>query len=184
MAPRRQQRRLRALTGVAFSLAIFSLLAVLHPGAPSLPGSLSAPLTIETVEGLRVRWFVRDLLAGRERGIYLAIELDPRDYKLPDGTPVDPKLYDGALPSPLVAPLARLRTDLDRFLPEEANLLSYHAYWSTHARLGALHPKLAVATPVWREYAALTPQESGRLVGLLEGGARRLRRPRSGVGPS
>jgi NTE family protein len=133
---------------------------------------------------LRVRWFVRDLLAGRKRGIYLAIELDPRDYKLPDGTPVDAKLYDGALPSPLVAPLARLRTDLDRFLPEEANLLSYHAYWSTHARLGALHPKLVVATPAWREYAALAPQEAGQLVGFLEGGARRLRRPRSGVGPS
>jgi NTE family protein len=133
---------------------------------------------------LRVRWFVRDLLAGRERGIYLAIELDPRVYRLPNGTPVDdPQLYEGALPSLLVAPLARLRTDLDRFLPEEANLLSYHAYWSTHARLGALYPKLAVATPAWREYASLTFQEFGRLFRLLEGGARRLRRPRSGVGP-
>jgi len=65
MVPRRQQRRLRALTGVAFSLAIFSLLAVLHPGAPSLPGSLSAPLTIETVEGvvLWLLWLVVGLLA-------------------------------------------------------------------------------------------------------------------------
>jgi NTE family protein len=84
---------------------------------------------------LRVRWWVGELLAGRARGAYLAIELDPRDYRLPDRAPVDPALYQGAIPSRLVAPLARLRTDLDRFAPEEADLLSYHAYWSTHARL-------------------------------------------------
>jgi NTE family protein len=131
---------------------------------------------------LRVRWFVGDLLAGRERGIYLAIELDPREYKLPDGTPIDRRLYGGALASPLVAPLARLRTDLDRFLPEETDLLSYHAYWSTHARMGALYPELAIAAPIWRDYSALTPREVGRLVRLLEGGASRLRWPRSRVG--
>ena len=38
---------------------------------------------------LRVRWFVGDLLAGRERGIYLAIEHDPRQYRFPDGTPIE-----------------------------------------------------------------------------------------------
>lgn len=133
---------------------------------------------------LRVRWLVGDFLADRERGIYLAIELDPREYKLPDGTPIDSQLYDGSLASTLVAPLARLRTDLDRFLPEEADLLSYHAYWSTHARLGALHPELAVAAPRWRDYATLTAEEIRPLVRLLEGGARRLRRPRSGVAQS
>jgi hypothetical protein len=41
---------------------------------------------------LRVRWYVGELLAGRSRGIYLAVELDPCDYKLPDGTPIDPAL--------------------------------------------------------------------------------------------
>jgi hypothetical protein len=125
-----------------------------------------------------VRWFVGDLLAGRERGIYLAIERDPRDFELPDGTPIDSRLHEGALPSPLIGPLARLRTDLDRFLPDEADLLSYHAYWSTHARLSALHPELALAAPAWRDYAALTPEEVKDLVRLLEAGARRLRRPR------
>jgi DNA-binding SARP family transcriptional activator len=65
MAPRRQQGRLRALASVASSLAIFLMLAVLHPGTPSLPGSLSAPLTIETVEGvvLWLLWLVVGLLA-------------------------------------------------------------------------------------------------------------------------
>ncbi len=126
---------------------------------------------------LRVRWFVGDLLAERERGIYLAVELDPRGYKLPDGTPIDSHFYDSALPSPLVAPLARLRTDLDRFLPEEADLLSYHAYWSTHARLGALYSDLALAAPGWREYGELTSKDVQRLVRLLEAGAGRLRRP-------
>jgi hypothetical protein len=32
---------------------------------------------------LRVRWWVGELLAGRARGAYLAVELDPRDYRLP-----------------------------------------------------------------------------------------------------
>jgi hypothetical protein len=85
---------------------------------------------------------------------------------------------DGALPSRLVAPLAALRTDLDRFLPEEADLVSYHAYWSAHVRLSALNHELAVTAPAWRAYASLTRQEAERLVRLVGGGARRLRRPR------
>jgi len=127
---------------------------------------------------LRVRWYVGELLAGRRRGIYLAIELDPRHYLLPDGTPINPALYDGALPPDLVPALAKLRTDLDRFTPEEADLLSYHAYWSTHARLGALHRELAVATPTWREYASLTGDEVAGLRRVLVRGSRRLRLPR------
>jgi hypothetical protein len=129
---------------------------------------------------LRVRWYVDELLGGRRRGIYVALELDPRDYRLPDGTPVDPSLYDGALPTELVAPLARLRTDLDRFSPEEAGLLSYDAYWSTHTRLAALHPQLAVPAPSWREYADLAPEEVSRLRRLLLHGVRRIRLPKRG----
>jgi hypothetical protein len=100
---------------------------------------------------LRVRWFVGDLLGGRERGIYLGIEL---------------------------APLAGLRTDLDRFLPQEADLLSYHAYWSTHARVTALYPELSVAAPAWREFADLQPTDTERLRCLLLKGAKRVRLPR------
>jgi hypothetical protein len=129
---------------------------------------------------LRVRWYVDELVGGRRRGIYVAVELDPRDYRLPDRTPIDSSLYDGALPTELVAPLARLRTDLDRFLPEEAGLLSYHAYWSTHTRLAALHPQLAVGAPSWREYADLAVEEIGRLRRLLLHGVRRIRLARRG----
>jgi hypothetical protein len=122
-------------------------------------------------------WYVDELLGGRRRGISLAVELDPRDYRLPDRTPIDPSLYDGALPTELIAPLARLRTDLDRFLAEEAGLLSYHAYWSTHVRLAALHPEVAVRAPSWREHADLAPEQIGRLRRLLMHGARRIRLP-------
>lgn len=128
---------------------------------------------------LRVRWYVADLLAARRRGLYLAIELDPRDFKLPDRSPINPALYEDALPSRVVAPLARLRTDLDRFTPEEANLLSYHAYWSTHARLGSLYRDLALAAPTWREYASLADAEVRDIQKLLRRGARRLRLPLS-----
>jgi predicted acylesterase/phospholipase RssA len=124
---------------------------------------------------LRVRWFVGDLVGSRERGIYLGIELDPRLYMRLDGKRLDPRLYEGALASSLIAPLAGLRTDLDRFLPQEADLLSYHAYWSAHARIAAFYPELAVAAPAWREFAELRPSEVERLRGLLLKGAKRLR---------
>jgi hypothetical protein len=88
-----------------------------------------------------------------------------------------PLIARGALTSVLVAPLAQMRTDLDRFAPEEADLLSYHAYWSAHARLGSLHPELALARPAWTEYSSLTPQEVERLRRLLVRGASRLRLP-------
>jgi DNA-binding SARP family transcriptional activator len=65
IAPRRQRRHLRALIGAVLSVAILSLLAALRPGAPSLPGSLSAPLTLEAIEGVVVwlLWLVVGLLA-------------------------------------------------------------------------------------------------------------------------
>jgi predicted acylesterase/phospholipase RssA len=42
----------------------------------------------------RVRWFVADLLAGRSRGIYVGSKDDPRQFRLPGGTPIDASLYD------------------------------------------------------------------------------------------
>jgi DNA-binding SARP family transcriptional activator len=64
IAAGQQRRRLRALT-LALSLAILALLWVLRPSLRSLPGSLSAPLTIEAIESviLWLLWLVVALLA-------------------------------------------------------------------------------------------------------------------------
>jgi hypothetical protein len=82
----------------------------------------------------------------------------------------------GAMPSALVQPLALLRTDLDRFLPEEADLLSYHAYWSLHARLKTVAPDFALDTPAWQptEYAQMPDVETKRFANLLDRGAKRV----------
>jgi DNA-binding SARP family transcriptional activator len=60
----RQARRLPTFTRALFSLAIAAALWIFHPGLPSLPRSSSAPLTIETIEGLAawLLWLVAALL--------------------------------------------------------------------------------------------------------------------------
>ena len=73
--------------------------------------------------------------------------------------------------------LTGLRTDLDRFLPDEARALMYHGYWSTHVRLRHLRPELAVDQPNWSDYAGLTADQTARLLAVLRDGERRsLRR--------
>jgi predicted acylesterase/phospholipase RssA len=116
---------------------------------------------------LRIRWN-HQALATTGGGVYLAIKSDPRTEHLP------PSHTAGALPSELLPPLAALRTDLDRFSREEADLLSYHAYWTLHARLATYAPALAMAVPSWMEYANLSPATTARLRRLLEVGAHRF----------
>jgi NTE family protein len=116
---------------------------------------------------VRVRWFVDEAGERDElKGAYIGIRHDPR-------AKTDPAFAAGALPSALVKPLALLRTDLDRFLPEEADLLAYHAYWSLHARLKAVAPELAVDEPAWQQYAQMPDAETTRLAALLARGAKR-----------
>jgi NTE family protein len=124
---------------------------------------------------VRVRWMVDRLLAGRDRGVYIGIGHDPRRYTDSHGRPIDPLFYSGALPSSLVGPLARVRTDLDRFNEQEAELLSYHGYWSLHARLSVVAPELAVAVPRWSEprYAQMSPDDEKRLLELLAASRKR-----------
>ena len=121
---------------------------------------------------LRVRWNDERLKQRRGSGVYMAIKSDPRARR---GLPA--AATDGALPTKLIEPLARLRTDLDRFLPEEADLLSYHAYWTLHARLSEWAPDLALDRPDWRDYADLTEAETARLRRVLEVGSHRFFRP-------
>lgn len=49
-------------------------------------------------------------------------------------------------------------------------LLSYHGYWSLHARLKTFFPNYAVAAPAWRELAVMQTAEEKRLLDLLERG--------------
>jgi NTE family protein len=130
-------------------------------------------------QATRVRWLVSELEAGRQRGSYLGITGDPRRYRLPGpgAKAIDSELVDAALPSSLVAPLAALRTDFNRFTREEAILLAYHGYWSTHARFGSLRPDEAVRKPTWREFAGMTDEEAEKIVAELG-----RRRHRLGVG--
>jgi predicted acylesterase/phospholipase RssA len=133
-------------------------------------GSIGRDLSIQYQQSLnvRIRWWVERLQAGGP-GAYFAIKNDPR--KEPR---LDAAVERAALPSELVLPLSRLRTDLDRFSTEEAGLLSYHAYWTLHARLRSYADDLAIANPTWTEYADLSASETERLRKLLDRGAHRF----------
>lgn len=121
----------------------------------------------------RVRWFVDQLLAHKLQGIHVPIDRDPRAFEPPPGTPHVARAADGSLPAGFAYAISGLRTDLDRFLPDECGLLMYHGYWSAHVRLRHLHPALAVQCPEWRDYADLDPQEARRLRRVLAAGQRR-----------
>jgi NTE family protein len=133
---------------------------------------------------LRIRWLVDNWLQQPGRGVYTGITGDPRTFRYPPeageehGKPIDPAFYAGALPTALVKPLASVRTDLDRFTEEEAQLLSYHGYWSLHARLAMYAPELAVETPAWFEeaYAHMPEPEVERVTKRLADGSKLLRR--------
>lgn len=125
----------------------------------------------------RLRWFVDQMLSGQLRGVYVPIDRDPASFRPPPETSPVTNAADGALPDGFATALSRLRTDLDRFTPEEANLLMYHGYWATHVRVRHLYPALAIDMPGWRDYEGLNETSSRRLLALLkEGETRRLRR--------
>jgi predicted acylesterase/phospholipase RssA len=125
-------------------------------------------------QATRIRWLVAEFEAGRQQGMYLGVTGDPRKYRLPGGVPVDPSCYSGALPSKLITPLAGLRTDFNRFTVDEARLLSYHGYWSAHARIASLRPDQAVERPSWRDYEQMPEREVNQM-------AKDLSRPRRHV---
>lgn len=121
----------------------------------------------------RIRWFVDQLVGGKMQGLLVQIDKEPAQFRPPAGVTRIANAADGALPEGFANALAGLRTDLDRFLPEEAELLIYHGYWSTHVRLRHIRPDLAVALPSWTTYAALSADQSARLLRLLHTGERR-----------
>jgi len=128
-------------------------------------GALKREQSIQYQQSLNAR---RRPVEGLDRqDPYISVQSDPRR----DKHPVDP---DHQLPSELVAPLATLRTDLDRFTREEADLLSYHAYWTLHARLRQFQPALAMAAPSWNAFANLSPERTAELRRAMELGSHRF----------
>ena len=126
----------------------------------------------------RVRWFVDQLVGGQMDGLLVQIDKEPSRFKPPAGVGIVAGAADGALPEGFADALSGLRTDLDRFLPEEAELLMYHGYWSTHVRLRHLRPDLAVPMPGWRRYADMTDRAAADLLAILAAGERRSLRRR------
>jgi hypothetical protein len=125
----------------------------------------------------RVRCFVDQLMSGRMLGLLVQIDKEPSRFKPPAGVDIVADAAEGALPEGFADALTALRTDLDRFLPEEAELLMYHGYWSTHVRLRHLEPDLTAPTPRWRQHAALSDRAAENLLAVLAAGERRsLRR--------
>ena len=121
----------------------------------------------------RIRWFMHHLLTGAIRGVYIPIHGDPRSFMPPPNIPVVPGAADGALPVGFAVALSKIRTDLDRFAPDELDTLMYAGYWSAHTRLRHLHPHLAAAKPKWTELAALSEYEKNRLLAIIHAGERR-----------
>jgi NTE family protein len=147
----------------------------------SWPRALVRDLGIQFQQtlNLRVRWLIDEWQTKPAPGVYVGIGRDPRRYVEEKDVSVDPSSYAGALPSELVLPLAELRTDLDRFTHEEAELLSYHAYWSLHARLRTFRPELATADPAWHveRFSDMPDGEQSRVIQRLRRGAQfKLRR--------
>lgn len=130
-------------------------------------------------QATRVRWLIAELEAGRQQGLYFGIVADPRRYRLPPPSrgSISSDCYAGALPSRLVGALAALRTDFNRFSREEADLLTYHGYWTAHARFASLRPESAVREPAWRQFAGMSEADAERLERELRG-----RRHQVGVG--
>jgi predicted acylesterase/phospholipase RssA len=128
---------------------------------------------------LRVRWLIDEWHVEQAPGVYVGIGHDPRRDVDEKNVRVDPRSFAGALPSDLVLPLAQLRTDLDRFTHEEAELLSYHAYWSLHARLKTFRPEFALDSPTWHDerLSHMSDRERDQVIERLRRGAQfRLRR--------
>lgn len=126
----------------------------------------------------RARWFVDQLIDGKMHGVYIPIDRDPGAFQPPPGVAVRPDAAEASLPVGFASALSAPRTDLDRFLPEEASLLMYHGYWAMHVRLSHLRPGVATASPAWREFAHLSPHTTAHLQDLLARGSRRRRMSR------
>lgn len=101
----------------------------------------SANVTAAHMRSERMNQTRQQFAAQRPPGVLLSLREGPgagADVPFPLA---DPVLYDG---------LARIRTDLDRFLPVESGLLQFAGYWGLHVRLRESYPALALTRPDWQ----------------------------------
>ncbi len=159
---RRQPRRLRELTLALLLLAALPLLWQLRPGAPPLPRSLSAPLTVEAIEGLVVwlLWLVAGLITVaflaktlRTR-LRLPVANDARWSRVADGSAASVDARTPHLSSPRLviperrpAPLTEPELEATRAAAAHEHLRSQAA--STAAESTApVRPRIAVLGPL------------------------------------
>jgi DNA-binding SARP family transcriptional activator len=148
-----ERSRLLALARAIVSAGILAGLSLFHPRPPALPSSLSAPLTIETIEGgtLWLLWLAAALLA-------LALLLVPRRVtrRLPLATvrraPTAPKLQPhrpaprAQPPSLMIAPRERAPAEIINVaLPEPAP--SAEALWRAQDVLPG-RPRISLLGPL------------------------------------
>ena len=174
---------------------------VLRRGALRYGGLRLLPRTIEIQYAQtlapRIAGFHENYGRPPYHGIYLWLPGNPRTFLEsglkpnilstigPSQEPMVEALARGALDNHLAFLLSRVRTDLDKFSRTEADLLSYHGYWSTHAELTFFKPELALSQPRWvcPDWATPTQGTRAALEADLERASHRfLRRLRGPTG--
>ena len=115
-------------------------------------------IQFEQTRRTRKDWFIdriRD--CGLDTGMIISIDVVARHLREAHERLDYEELVAHSLPERLVKRVRAVRTDLDCFLPEEAELLAYHSYWLTHVYLTTFHEgaevnghQLVVPDPQWK----------------------------------
>ena len=129
----------------------------------------------EQTRRTRKDWFI-DRIQHRikgDEGIIISIDVVARKLKEARKRRDYKDLVAHSLPEDLVERVQAIRTDLDRFLPVEADLLAYHGYWLTHVYLTTFHEateingrRLVVPDPQWKK--DLSHQEIKKYLSALK----------------
>jgi DNA-binding SARP family transcriptional activator len=153
-----QRRRLPALTRTLLSLAILVALWLFRPGPPSLPRSFSAPLTIETIEGLTILllWLVAALLAIallfalRPARVWPSVATVPRSRGTSSWPPRRARRPRSQLPSLVIVSPERASAALadNRIAAPEQPSSGQHAALVSDAIVLSTRPQISVLGPL------------------------------------
>ncbi|MCK4576367.1 patatin-like phospholipase family protein [candidate division WOR-3 bacterium] len=135
----------------------------------------------EQTRRTRKDWFIDRIkdLKKDEDGIIISIDVVARELEEAQKKSDFEKLVSHSLPRELVEKVQKIRTDLNNFLQEEADLLSYHGYRLTHIYLTTFHGKEKVDNkriikdkPLWK--LSLTEIDINQYISALRGCSNRL----------